>query len=59
MALNTGTNSLALTLSNAAGSTTTNFTLIQSSIGLSANAVQAGDTTVSGSIGASGYTVWK
>ena len=56
--LNTGTNCLALTLSNSAGGTTTNFTLIQSSIGLSVNAVQAGDTTVSGTIGTNGYTVW-
>ena len=55
---NTGTNWLALTLSNSAGSTTTNFTLIQSSIALSVNAVQAGDTTVSGAIGTNGYTVW-
>jgi hypothetical protein len=58
VALNTGTSSLALTLSNPAGSTTTNFTLIQSSVGLSVNTVQAGDTMVSGTIGASGYTVW-
>ncbi|MGO8926992.1 MAG: hypothetical protein ACLQU3_08905, partial [Limisphaerales bacterium] len=58
VALNAGTNSLALTLSNPAGSTTTNFTLIGSSIGLSVNTVQAGDTTVSGTIGASGYTIW-
>ena len=55
---NTGTNWLALTLTNSAGSTTTNFTLIQSSIGLSVNPVQAGDTTVSGAIGTNGYTVW-
>ena len=56
--LSAGTNCLALTLSNPAGTTTTNFTLIQSSVGLSVNAVQAGDTTVSGSIGADGYTIW-
>ena len=55
---NTGTNWLALTLSNSAGGTTTNFTLIQSSIALSVNPVQAGDTTVSGTIGTNGYTVW-
>jgi hypothetical protein len=58
VALNTGTSSLALTLSNPAGSTTTNFTLIQSTIGLSVDAVQPGDTTVGGTIGTSGYTIW-
>ena len=58
VALNTGTSSLALTLSNPAGSTTTNFTLIESSVSLSVNTVQPGDTTVSGTIGASGYTIW-
>ena len=58
VALNTPTNRLALTLSNAAGGTTTNFTLLQSSIGLSVNPVQPGDTTVNGAIGAGGYTIW-
>src|ERR1019366_3363497 len=57
VALNTPTNRLALTLSNVAGGTTTNFTLLQSSIGLSVDPVQPGDTTVNGAIGAGGYTI--
>ena len=54
----TATNWLALTLSNPAGSTTTNLILTQSSVSLSVNAVAAGDTAVSGAIGTNGYTVW-
>jgi hypothetical protein len=56
--LNADTTTLALTLSNAAGDTTTNFSVSQSSVGLSVDAVQAGDTTVNVSIDTDGYTVW-
>jgi hypothetical protein len=53
-----GINSLALTLNDAVGSTTTNFTVIQSTVGLSVNGVQAGDTTVVGTMDTAGYTIW-
>ena len=56
--LSAGTTMLALTAINATGVTTTDFTLIQSSVGLSVNAVQAGDTTAEVAIDTSGYTVW-
>ena len=56
--LNAGTTSLALTLNNAAGGTTTNFSLVQSGVGLTVNAVQAGDTTAEVTIDTDGYTVW-
>lgn len=56
--LNPFTNCVALTVSNAAGVTTTNFSLIQSSIGLTVNPAAAGDTTVYGSLDTPGYTVW-
>jgi hypothetical protein len=56
--LNSATNTLALTVNNAAGGTTANFTLRQSSVGLTVNAVAAGDTTVNGSLDTGGYTVW-
>lgn len=56
--LSPGTNQLAITVSNAVGEVTTNATLIQSAVGLTVNSVQAGDTTVTGTIGTSGYTVW-
>ena len=58
MPLSEDTTTLALTLSNAAGDTTTNFSVSQSSVGLTVNAVQAGDTTVNVSIDTDGYTVW-
>jgi hypothetical protein len=56
--LNAGTNTLAITLSNAAGSTTTNISLVQAGAGLTVNPVAAGDTMVYGTIGVSNYTIW-
>ena len=56
--LSAGTNSLTLSLINAVGVTTRNFSLIQSSVGLTINAVQAGDTTVGGGMDTNGYTIW-
>ena len=53
-----GTNSLTLTLSRPGVDTTTNFTLIQSGVGLTINTVQAGDTMVGGSMDTAGYTIW-
>ncbi len=51
-------NVFALTATSAAGQSSTNFTLTQSAISLIVNPMQAGDTTASGTIGASGYTIW-
>jgi hypothetical protein len=56
--LNAGTNTLAITLSNAAGSTTTNISLVQTGADLTVNPVAAGDTMVYGTIGTSNYTIW-
>ncbi len=47
-----GTNLLTLTVANAAGVTTTNFSLMQGDVNLLVNAVAAGDTNVTGSIDA-------
>jgi hypothetical protein len=52
------TNNLFLTASTPAGQGVTNITLIQSSIGLTINTVLAGQTQVSGNIGAADYTIW-
>jgi len=52
------TNPVSITLSSASGQTTTNLTLRQSVLALTMNQVFAGQTTVTGTIGASGYTVW-
>jgi len=55
--LNPGTNYFTVTMSNPTGDTTTNFNLIQSDGNFSVNTVQAGDTTVTGTV-TNGYTVW-
>lgn len=58
VSLNAGTNNLSISIGNEAGITTTNFTVIQTNVTLTINPIVAGQTQVSGSIGASGYTVW-
>ncbi|MGA2868757.1 MAG: hypothetical protein ABSF34_06325, partial [Verrucomicrobiota bacterium] len=57
--LASGTNTYTLTAQDQAGNvTSTNLTVMQSSVNFSVNAVKAGQTTVTGSINDSGYTVW-
>ena len=56
--LNAGTNLLMVTVTNAAGVSTTTLNLYQSSVNLTFNAVAAGDTNVTCSIDTDGYTVW-
>jgi hypothetical protein len=57
--LNSGTNTATLTVQDALGNTTTtNLMLIQSPVVLTINPVVAGQTTVTGTINTSGYTVW-
>jgi hypothetical protein len=57
--LNAGSNAFALTITDAAGNiVTTNLTVIQSSLQLTINPVQAGQTTVTGTINSTNYTVW-
>jgi len=57
--LNTPTNILTLTVQDVVGNTTvTNLTLRQSDVTLTLNPVTAGATSVSGTIGASGYKIW-
>jgi hypothetical protein len=57
--LNPGTNILTLTVTDVVGNVTvTNVNLVQSDVTLTINSVLAGQTAVSGTISASGYTVW-
>ena len=57
--LNTATNTLTLTVMDAAGNiTVTNITLRQSDVTLTVNSVLAGQTAVSGTISTSGYKIW-
>ena len=51
------TNHFTLTATDVVGVTTTNFSLIQNSAGLSVNDVAAGDTMVSGTV-PDGFVVW-
>ena len=55
--LNTGANALTLTVTNPAGATVKNFSLIQTNLVLTVNSVNAGDAGIFGTV-ASGYTVW-
>ena len=57
--LNTGTNNYALTVTDAAGNVaTTNLAVIQGDIGLSMDPIPPNQTTVTGKINSSGYTIW-
>jgi hypothetical protein len=58
VALYAGTNYLALSASNAAGVSVTNFALMPSPVGLTIYPVQAGDTNASGTMDTAGYTIW-
>ena len=56
--LNPGSNPLTLTVNNLNGVSTTTLSVTQSTVGLTINPVQAGDTTVSGTMDTAGYTIW-
>lgn len=57
--LNGGTNYLTLTTTDAAGNTsTTNLIVVQGDVGLGIDPVSAGQTTVTGEINSSDYTIW-
>jgi hypothetical protein len=58
VSLNPSTNFLVLSLSGAEGVTTTSLTLHQSSVGFTVYPVQAGETTVSGTIDTDDYMIW-
>ncbi|MGD0744048.1 MAG: hypothetical protein ABSA45_02740, partial [Verrucomicrobiota bacterium] len=59
LSLSGGTNYLTLTATDAAGNmATTNFSVAQGDIGLAIDSVSAGQTTVTGEISSSDYTVW-
>jgi hypothetical protein len=56
--LTTGKDGLTLAVSNAVGGSAFSFSVYESTVGLTVNAVQAGDTTAYGTIDTSGYTIW-
>jgi hypothetical protein len=57
--LNAGTNLFTLTATDAAGNVaTTSLTVIQGDAGLTVDPIPPNQTTVTGSIASSGYTVW-